>query len=162
MMTASKVMTRKVVTVTMDASLGRIREVFEAHGFHHLVVVEHHKPVGVISDRDVLRELSPYIGKMSERNADVATLKRKAHQIMSRQVHTAQVDSDVCDLIRMMLGEKIGCVPIVGGKGELEGIVTWRDILAWCADEIFCVDDYCKVDEDAEEAGGETGPARAA
>jgi hypothetical protein len=37
---------------------------------------------GVISDRDLLRALSPYVGTASENARDTATLRKRVHQIM--------------------------------------------------------------------------------
>lgn len=77
-------MTRKVVTVEMDDTLLTIRMIFQHVKFHHLVVVENRKLVGIISDRDVLREVSSFIGKRIETTRDLDTLKKRAHQIMTR------------------------------------------------------------------------------
>ncbi len=53
------IMTRAVVTVHMDDTLERIREIFDDCGFHHLVVIDDARVVGVISDRDLLKHLCP-------------------------------------------------------------------------------------------------------
>ena len=50
-----------------------------------LKVLEADIPIGVISDRDLLKALSPYIGTATETSRDVATLNKRAHQIMSRK-----------------------------------------------------------------------------
>ena len=90
-MSIPSVMTRRIVTVQMDDSLAVVREIFEASGFHHLLVVEDEKLVGVLSDRDYLKAISPFIDSISERIRDRATLERKVHQIMSRDVITLKV-----------------------------------------------------------------------
>ena len=153
MLTAKHLMTKGLVTITMDASLEEVRGVFEAHGFQHLVVVERGRPVGVISDRDVLREVSPFIGKVSERSVDSATLHRKAHQIMSRKIHTAEIETEASEVIRLMLDKEISCVPIVDAEGWCAGIITRSDILGWCADSISSARESAEAvnqnDEDA-------------
>ena len=78
-----EIMTARVVTIEMDDSLEVIRDIFRKVRFHHLLVVDNEKLVGVISDRDVLKAISPYVGTMSETNRDHATLNKRAHQIMS-------------------------------------------------------------------------------
>jgi CBS domain-containing protein len=53
-------MSTRAVTVTMDDSLARARELFNEHHFHHLLVVQ--GPIlllGIISDRDLLKAVSP-------------------------------------------------------------------------------------------------------
>ena len=81
-------MTSHVITISMDATLQEVREVFEAAAFHHLIVTENDKVVGVLSDRDLLENLSPFVGKMSEQTRDIARLQRKVHQVMSRTMRT--------------------------------------------------------------------------
>lgn len=85
MLNISEVMSRKIVTVLADDDLATVQSLFDHHGFHHLMVTEDGKLIGVISDRDLLRHLSPFLGQMSERSQDVRTLQRRVHQFMTRQ-----------------------------------------------------------------------------
>lgn len=127
------VMTREVVTVGPDDTLKRIREIFEQHPFHHVIVVDKGRVVGVISDRDVLRHLSPFIGKtFMERQQDVNTLNRRAHQIMHRRPITATDDTPVEVGTKMLLDHDISCLPIVDATSTLKGVVTWRDVMPFC------------------------------
>ena len=81
------IMTRAVVSVHVDDTLGRIRQIFEESSFHHVLVTRQGKLVGVISDRDLLKHLSPFLGsKWMERTQDRNILSRKAHQIMKRRL----------------------------------------------------------------------------
>ncbi|HQW91146.1 MAG TPA: CBS domain-containing protein, partial [Nitrospira sp.] len=82
--TVRAIMSTRAVTVTMDDSLARARELFNEHHFHHLLVVQGPTLLGIISDRDLLKAVSPHIGTLSETDRDRATLNKRAHQIMSR------------------------------------------------------------------------------
>ncbi|MBY0309388.1 MAG: CBS domain-containing protein, partial [Phycisphaerales bacterium] len=73
-MRIDNVMTTDLVTVKPEDTLGEVREIFDTHRFHHLLVIEHGKVVGIISDRDLLKHLSPFVGKISERAQDSYTL----------------------------------------------------------------------------------------
>ena len=53
-MNVASVMTEKVFKVTPDDSIGTIHEILEKVEFHHLLVVEDEKLVGIVSDRDIL------------------------------------------------------------------------------------------------------------
>ncbi|HVT90997.1 MAG TPA: CBS domain-containing protein [Tepidisphaeraceae bacterium] len=128
--TLRQIMTRHIVTVSPDDSLHAIRDLFESHHFHHVLVVENGKLVGVISDRDVLRNLSPFVGNsFSERRQDVATLNRRAHQIMSRHLITASDETLLNDAVQMILDKDISCLPVVTENMHPLGIVTWHDFL---------------------------------
>ena len=89
METIGDIMTHPVTTVRMDDSVKTIQRIFEETGFNHLVVKKVKKPVGVISIRDLLRNLSPFIGNaLMERPQDLNTLRRCAHQTMHRDLVT--------------------------------------------------------------------------
>lgn len=121
-------MTQHVISVSMDVSLGEVRHIFEAASFHHLIVTDAHKVVGVLSDRDLLKHISPFIGKMAERTQDLAVLKRRVHQVMTRNLCTASPDTPLADAGRIMLNRKISCLPVVDDDDHLEGIITIRDL----------------------------------
>jgi acetoin utilization protein AcuB len=123
------IMTRNVVTVDMDATLDHIRQLFAVHKFHHLVVTESGRVIGLVSDRDVLRSISPFVGLASERLCDVGTLHRRAHQIMTRKPVMAAPDLSIHDAVMMLLDHGVSCLPVIDSSGELMGIVTWRDLI---------------------------------
>ena len=75
-----EIMSRRIVTVELDDTLEAIKKIFDSTKFHHLLVVEEGKLWGVISDRDLLRALSPFIGTTVESARDAATLRKRVHQ----------------------------------------------------------------------------------
>ena len=133
-MTVEHIMSREVVTVAPDKALMEIREQFHQGGFHHLVVVDDGEIVGVISDRDVLQALSPFLNTLSEEHRDVRTLSRSAHEIMRANPITAQANTSITEAAAMLLDNSISCLPIVSESGALEGIVTSKDILQYFID----------------------------
>jgi len=129
--TVESIMTRKVFKVKMDDTIGTIREIFENVKFHHLLVMEGKKIIGIISDRDVLKAISPFLGTLSEHNYDLATLNRKAHQIMAHKPVTVYKDMSIKMAANILLNNNISCLPVVSPEGDIEGIVTWKDILRY-------------------------------
>jgi acetoin utilization protein AcuB len=130
-MTLDHVMTKHVVTVGPDDTLAHVRELFEKHGFHHLVVVERGKVVGIISDRDLLRNVSPFLGKMSERPQDSFLLQRKVHQIMHRKLIAGTANMPVKDGVILLLAHRLNCMPIIDEHGHCVGVVTAHDLLRY-------------------------------
>jgi len=128
-MKISSIMTKKVTTVDMDISLGAICGIFEDKKFHHLLVVEDDELRGVISDRDVLKALSPFLNTPSEQGKDLTTLRKRSHQIMSRKPTTITEDASAKDAIRLMFQKHISCLPVISSDGQIEGIVTRKDLL---------------------------------
>ena len=124
------IMTARVVTVEADDTLEVVKRIFDAMKFHHLLVVDPGKTLcGVISDRDLLRALSPYVGTASENARDTATLRKRVHQIMSRKPLTLPPEASVTDAINLFLTSRVSCIPIVDPHLKPVGIVSWRDVL---------------------------------
>jgi acetoin utilization protein AcuB len=122
-------MTKDVVTVGMDISLKAMCKMFDEKKFHHLLVIEEDELCGVISDRDLLKALSPFLNTAAEQSRDLATLKKRAHQMMSRKLITVDKDTDVDEAARLMIRENISCLPVMSPDGKIKGIVTRTDLL---------------------------------
>lgn len=130
------IMTTEVVTVGTDDSLHTVQALFERFRFHHLLVLnEEGKLVGVVSDRDLLKALSPFISTLMERNQDLRTLERRVHQIMARKPITASKDLAISKAAILMLTKRVSCLPIVHPDRTVEGIVTHKDILSWLIEQ---------------------------
>lgn len=127
-MALEKIMSSPVVSVGMDDRLAQVKEIFDHTNFHHLLVVEKKQLQGVLSDRDLLKAISPNVGTISETQKDLATLNKKVHQIMTRQPITLGPQDTVYQAIHIFNQHKISCIPIVSGQQPV-GIVSWRDIL---------------------------------
>ena len=124
------IMTARIVSVEMDDKLEVVKEIFDTKRFHHLLVVDEHKRLsGIISDRDLLRALSPYVGSAAETSRDLATLNKRVHQIMTRQPITLRPQSTIKEAVSLLLAHGISCIPVVDDELKPVGIVTWRDLL---------------------------------
>lgn len=130
-MIIADIMTTNPVTVNMDTELLEIKEIFDHVYFHHLLVEDESDNTfaGIISDRDLLSALSPYIYTAAETLRDKETLKKRAHQIMSRQMDTVTPETDCNIAAQKMLDADISCMPVVGNDRVILGIVTWKDFL---------------------------------
>ncbi|MCC7293647.1 MAG: CBS domain-containing protein [Phycisphaerales bacterium] len=129
-----EVMTARVHTLGPDDFLFRAVRLFEREHFHHVVILEDGKILGVISDRDILKALSPFLGQsMMERPQDLATPRRRLHQVMSRKPVTIHVDQSTADAATRMLDQHVSCLPVVDDAGAMVGILSMRDLIAQIA-----------------------------
>ena len=128
-MSVEKIMSNPVVTIEMDDSLRMVKEIFDNTHFHHLLVVGSGKLFGVVSDRDLLKALSPNIGTAAETSKDAATLNKKVHQIMTSELVTLTPAADISEAIEIFNSYDISCIPVVDDKNKPVGIVSWRDII---------------------------------
>lgn len=126
--TVGAIMTSRVVTIEMDDSLQVIQDVFRKVKFHHLVVVDEGKVVGIISDRDFFKAISPFVNTLSETERDRATLEKRAHQIMSHFPSTILKSCPIEKAAKLMMERGISCLPVTNSDGGVEGILTWKDL----------------------------------
>ncbi|MBY0311484.1 MAG: CBS domain-containing protein [Phycisphaerales bacterium] len=142
-MTLETIMSRHVISVDPDAELYSVRELLNKFHIHHVLVIERCRLVGVISDRDILANLSPFVGKHAERSQDAWTTHRHAHQFMTRNPITATPEMPIADAALILLNSNISCLPIVDAAGAVVGVVTWRDFLRWTLGDL--TDKTCRV-----------------
>lgn len=134
-MTVNSIMSREVVTVSPEAALMEIRNLLHDNGFHHLLVVETDDMLrGVISDRDVLRALSPFFDTLSEEHGEAKTLEVPAIEVMRTDPLTVEPDTAIEEAARILLDNEISSLPVVDA-GALVGIVTTKDLLQYYTNE---------------------------
>ena len=85
----------------MDHSIRHVSDLFSKNEFHHLLVIENSKLVGIISDRDLFKSLSPRVGTPAETTQERALLNKKAHQIMTRNSIVVNQQAGVKDAIEI-------------------------------------------------------------
>ncbi len=136
-MVVAEIMTKDPMTVDAGA---RIRDVitslFELD-VRHIPVVDGKELVGIISDRDLRSFLAPALVEL-EKPADVALkLNAAISTVMSSDVLSVDPETELTELIDLMLDHKVGAVPVVDSdSGELVGIVSYTDVLR-AAQELF-------------------------
>ena len=129
-MNASEVMTENPRTVRMDDTILDAIEVLQSMEVRHAPVVDEQGDlVGMLSDRD-LRPLAVELlggGEVSE----TAVLRgaRPISSIMSGGVISVEPDTELEEVIDLMLEHRIGAIPVVDGEGAVVGIVSYVDIL---------------------------------
>lgn len=128
-MQVHELMTKRVVTVEMDDRLDVVYEIFQKSLFHHLLVVADKKLLGVLTDKDLFKAISPRIGTNMQNEHDLASLNKRVHQIMSRELVTIHQSQRVIEAIKLFNAENVSCLPVLNDDNEWVGILSWRDIL---------------------------------
>lgn len=124
----SEIMNRTLVTVDTRASLRQAQRILDRRNIRHLFVMDGKRLVGIVTDRD-LRKAAPSSKSpltTSEREEFMDELK--VVEVMLRKLITASSSTTVREAAKVMVREKIGCLPVVDGK-TLVGIVTETDLL---------------------------------
>ena len=128
-MKVGDIMTNHVHTIHLDDKLELIQDILADVDYHHLLVEDDGKLVGIISDRDVLRHQSPFLGTEHERDVDRALLNRDAGSIMTPHPITVEAGTSLDEAAKLLLKHTISCLPVVAFDQSIEGIITWKDLL---------------------------------
>lgn len=129
-MKIENLMSKKLITLSMDATLSKAKEIFENKNIHHLLITDDDGLLaGVITDRDLYKHLSPTIGTNQETHRDTALMQKKLHQIMARNLITSQAQQSLNEAVLLFYDNHISCLPIIDEQNKAIGIITWRDIL---------------------------------
>ena len=110
-------MTRDVVTAAGDATLGEVARLMRDRNVGSVVIVEHDRPVAVITDRDVALVVGAEGAARDERSGAYAT----------RPLVTGEVGMPLEEAAALMVQHRIRRLPVVDGD-SLAGIVTLDDL----------------------------------
>jgi CBS domain-containing protein len=119
-------MTRKVMTLDENEPIGELEAWMKRFHFHHLPVVGADMQfVGLITRTDLLHAAlgTTHDGK----DREPAGLETRAGEIMRTNVVTGRLDSPLTTALRVMLSEKLTCLPVILEDRTLVGIVTSTD-----------------------------------
>jgi CBS domain-containing protein len=112
------VMVEEVITVDSDATVQEAVRLMNKHEIGCLIVVFKGKPVGIITERDMLKRI---LAKSRDPK------KVKVSDVMSAPLILGKPEMDVEDAVKLMFKTKIKKLPIVQ-RGRLLGLVTLTDL----------------------------------
>jgi len=114
-----KIMVENIVTVKADATVKKAVEVMNEHEIGCLVVVNRGKPVGIVTERDMLKRI---VDELREPE------KTKVIDIMSKPLIAATPKMSAGNAAKLMFERKIKKLPVVE-NGRLIGLVTLTDLV---------------------------------
>jgi len=112
-------MQRNVKTAHPDSTVKEVVEKMNRFNIGSIVIVQGERPIGIITERDVLQ-------KVVEHCLDPSLCKAK--EIMTTPILTAGEDMSLDDAAKFMASRKIKKIPIVRNQ-TLVGIVTATDMM---------------------------------
>ncbi len=121
---AQDIMSAPVQALRPDTSLKEAWALMKTKGFRHLPIASTDgRLAGIISDRDLLRCSSTLDSQAA------FPVQQTVATIMATQVLTATPLTEIHELARVMLSERISALPILDTGHRPVGIVTITDIL---------------------------------
>jgi CBS domain-containing membrane protein len=124
----SDLMTEGVFAVQAADDLETVSDLMDERSVRHIPVVdENGKLIGLVSQRDLLR--NTLVGRQGlPPELEAGSLRTPVGQVMTRGVVTAEPRQDIRVAARVMLENKFGCLPVVDGT-RLVGILTESDFV---------------------------------
>jgi len=111
-----------VVTVTEDRTVLEAVQILVENNIGGLVVVDADRPIGILTERDILRLTARVPGELG-------TIRVGA--VMTRELITASPDQQLPEMMDLMTENKIRHLPVLEGD-RLAGIVSIGDLLNAC------------------------------
>ena len=128
-MLVSDLMSEDVVAVHPEESLATVRDLMLEHDIRHMPVVDQENAlVGLISQRDLLRNALIEQTDTPDFIADSVLERLKAEELMTTGVLNIPPTMDLREAAQIMLENKIGCLPVAEGD-TLVGILTESDFV---------------------------------
>lgn len=109
-----------IVAISSAASVAELLKMLVEHHIGAVVVVDDGQLVGIVSERDIVRELV---------SADDDIRSHPVSKIMTAQVRVCSVDDDTADLAAIMTEHRIRHLPVTDAEGRLLAIVSIGDVV---------------------------------
>jgi CBS domain-containing protein len=120
---------RELVTVTPDSSAEDVARLMRARHVGAVIVVEDGRPLGIVTDRDLVVRLL----------ADGWTPSAPVRAVMTRELVLAHVDDAIDHAFFTMRRYGIRRLPIIDAGGTLIGLVALDDLLVLLGGEVSSV-----------------------
>jgi CBS domain-containing protein len=117
-MDVKDIMVKEIITVNPDAKIRDAVDLMNKNEIGCLVVTRKGKPVGIMTERDVLKKI--VCGCKNPEQTRVS-------EIMSKPLIVGRVDMSWTEAVKLMLDRNIKKLPILDGE-RLVGLVTLTDI----------------------------------
>jgi len=130
-MKAGELCNRDVITATRDLTILEAARLMREHHVGCLIVVEevdgHHRPSGILTDRDIVIEV---LAK------DVSPVDVTVGDTMSYALLKVTEDENIFDVAQRMRSRGVRRVPVITNNGELAGIIALDDLLELLSQEL--------------------------
>jgi len=113
-------MSKDVRVVRPDTTVKEVVATMNKFDIGSIIVIQGERPVGIITERDILRRLV---------EPCLAPETLTARQVMTSPVQTINENASIEEAARLMAKKRVKRLPVMN-DGKLVGIITFSDIVA--------------------------------
>jgi len=129
------VMTKDVRVVRPDTSVKEVVAVMNKFDIGSVVVVQGDRPVGIITERDILRRIV---------EPCLAPETLTARQIMTSPVITIDENASINEAAKLMAKKRVKKLLVTRNNDELVGIITFTDIVTKVPDLLSILEELVR------------------
>ncbi len=125
----SQIMTKEVVAANPNNKFSQVFQFFSERNVNHMPVVENGVLVGIISNKDMMKQVFKHI--ITNKKTDITALdtELKLTDFMTKNVVTVNENTSIVEVKEIFGKAPFNCLPIVQEDGKLVGIVTPKDLM---------------------------------
>ena len=127
-MRVSDLMSRIVISTPGTTPVLEARALMQKEHIRHLLVVDDGRLQGIVTDRDIRLNMASPATSLSVWELNHLLARLTVDKVMTRGVIVIDGDRDAREAARIMVGHKIGALPVLNGQ-HLLGIITETDLL---------------------------------
>ena len=125
----AEVMTREVLTISINNSLQEANDKFRKHKIRHLPVVANDHLIGILSQTDILRiSFGNAFGDENEKSDEAIFDMLSINQVMKHSPVTVSSGDDVKVAAEILAAREFHALPVVDDD-KLVGMITTTDII---------------------------------
>lgn len=121
-------MTKEPFTVGEDANMKEAVDLLRQHHIRHLPVVEGHKLIGIVTDRDIRKASPSLLSGVDMSQYEEVLSNTPIARVMTREPFTVTAETELRQAVQLLVDKKVGALPVVQGE-DLIGIFTEIDAL---------------------------------
>lgn len=137
MILIKEIMSKPVYTIEINKTAKDAGKLMKKIRRGFLVVVKNKKPVGVVSDSDIINKI------VAE---DRIASKIKIKEIMSKPIITVSSNEDIMEAVRKMKRSNIHRLPVID-NGKLVGVISLTDIARASPEMMYLLEYRLKMKE---------------
>lgn len=120
-------MTRNVKTVSCDATMGELNDLFASDDFNAYPVVDQLEVVGLVTKLDVLKCFALALGSVAPRYDEL--MKRTASDVMIHEFIYVGATTKLARVLQLMIEHQLRSIPVMDADQRLVGIISRENIM---------------------------------